>query len=71
MTELLEPVESKSAEPSDELPVGHVRSPTPRVALCGAELLGIKAFGDFVVCEECQRLKQEWGFVWLDEDLPF
>jgi hypothetical protein len=52
-------------------PIAHIRSPIERRGLCGAELLGIRAFGDYVVCEECQRIKRESGFEWHHQDVPF
>jgi hypothetical protein len=47
-------------EQADSPPVGHIcPRPETRIALCGAEILGVPV-GDnqYVLCEECQRLNE-------------
>ena len=40
--------------------VGHLSvDPAKRVALCGAEILGVPAFGEFVRCDQCTVLWAE------------
>jgi len=46
-------------------PIAHLapaRKDGSRAALCGAPLLGIRAFGEFQLCPECVRLKRQ---AWL------
>ena len=48
--------EERDSEPWK--PVGHhVWRKGDRVAMCGAPVLGIKAFGDFTVCPRCAELR--------------
>jgi hypothetical protein len=70
MSELLER-EAEQDDGTQVPPIGHVLSPETRRALCGAELLGIKAFGEYVICPECLRLQREWGYRRFDHDVPF
>ena len=37
-------------------PIAHIGPPGSRHGLCGAEILGIRAFGEFDLCERCKEL---------------
>ena len=37
-------------------PIGHIGNAETRRALCGAEILGIRAFGEFDLCLVCREL---------------
>ena len=59
-----EDVEFEEFEEFEEFPprVGHLSAdPARRIALCGAEILGVKAFEPYVVC--CSCLTVRW-WVW-------
>ena len=57
----------------DDRPVGHLpdlesvyammRGERPTKALCGEDLLGIEADGNYRRCEECSKLAKELGWV--------
>jgi hypothetical protein len=50
--------ETQASEPPF-VPIAHIaplREDGSRRALCGAELLGIHAFGEYELCETCVRL---------------
>jgi hypothetical protein len=43
-------------------PLGHkTADPDLRVALCGAELVGIEAFGPHDLCLVCEELAKQYG----------
>ena len=66
-------IEETLVEPTDEddLPIGHLpdeasfvallQGQRPSKALCGADLLGIKAEGDFKRCETCDEIAFKMG----------
>jgi hypothetical protein len=37
-------------------PIAHIGPPGSRHGLCGAEILGIRAFGEFDLCPACREL---------------
>jgi hypothetical protein len=51
--------EQERADEPPFLPIAHIaplRKDGTRAALCGAELLGIHAFGDYELCQTCIEL---------------
>ncbi len=48
------PQRTKSETPMR--PIGHCGGPVERIALCGAPIVGIPAFGDYDVCVVCLDL---------------
>lgn len=55
MSVLTEPATREMDEPPFR-PIAHIGTPGSRVGLCGAPLLGIKAFGEFDLCLLCRDL---------------
>lgn len=50
---------ARQTEPVSEppfRPIGHIGKAGSRVGLCGAEILGIPAFGEYDLCPVCREL---------------
>jgi hypothetical protein len=61
------PVVEQAPRPSDDLPVGHYSfAPDERLALCGEPILGIRAFGEHIVCPDCARLYALLAESWVN-----
>ena len=69
MKTLERPVERALEEDEPRLPVAHLSlDPDRRVAICGAPILGIVAFGPYVRCRPClEEWKRHWEQVRRDE----
>ena len=55
MSVLTEPTSRETDEPPARR-IAHIGTPGSRVGLCGAPLLGIKAYGEFKLCLLCRDL---------------
>ena len=55
MSVLTEPTSRETDEPPSR-PIAHVGRWGTQVALCGAEILGIHAFGEYDLCLRCKEL---------------
>ena len=72
MVELVKDAETgQDIEPGR--PIGHYAhdGEGSRMALCGAPILGIEAFGDFTVCPRCAALREAEYLAWLEAGAPF
>ena len=54
------PPPEQAPEQTDSPPIGHIcPRPETRIALCGAEILGVPVGNNsYVLCEDCRRLNE-------------
>jgi hypothetical protein len=62
-------IEKRTSEADQKPPIAHIALLGPGGelgklrALCGADVLGIPAFGEYVVCPRCVELKMQRGII--------
>jgi hypothetical protein len=72
MTQLVE-IEEQATEADSGPPIAHYGVADKRIALCGAEILGISV-GDqpYVLCKVCERMRHfDYHPEWSAEGGPF
>jgi hypothetical protein len=59
-TATAEPVTSEATQAAASMRfIAHFRGSSERIALCGASIAGIPAFGDFDLCVVCRDLRDQ------------